>query len=559
MERVKKILLILFFFACNRLAAQTVVSMEYFWDTDPGTGLGTVVSITTPAIVTNQNFSAVTTGLTTGIHYLYFRTKDSNGKYSLSEGLAVTIVPSIVAAEYFWDNDPGVGLGTSMTVTGAPFDSAAFSPVFSTTGLSTGNHILFVRTKSNTGKWSLGEGRNVTVVSSIIAAEYFWDTDPGNGLGTSIGVTLADSVNFSPVYSTAGLSPGAHVLYVRTKDHTGKWSLTEARAVTIIPSIVAAEYFWDNDPGTGLANSIAVSGAPKDSLSFFSNYPTTGLSPGTHTLYVRTKDNFGKWALGEGRTITIVASVASAEYFWDNDPGLGLGTVIPVASPSDSLNLSPQYSTTGLSTGTHTLYMRTKDNFGRWSLSEARTITIIPAIVAAEYFWDTDPGTGLATAITLSGGPSDSATLNPLFATTGLGIGDHQLFVRTKDQTGKWSISEGRTVTISPGALSLKVFLEGLYAGNQQMQPTLYTTGLSADPGASDSLTVNLFSPANLNVPACTRKAILRNDGSATFYFPSDVLGGSYYVVLRHRNSLETWSKNPWVFDRTVMSIDFTR
>ncbi|MBX7041550.1 MAG: hypothetical protein K1X85_01505 [Ignavibacteria bacterium] len=43
-------------------------------------------------------------------------------------------------------------------------------------------------------------------------------------------------------------------------------------------------------------------------------------------------------------------------------------------------------------------------------------------------------------------------------------------------------------------------------------------------------------------------------------FFFSNTVTGAYYIVLKHRNSLETWSKTPWaVYEQSIQHIDFTQ
>ena len=86
----------------------------------------------------------------------------------------------------------------------------------------------------------------------------------------------------------------------------------------------------------------------------------------------------------------------------------------------------------------------------------------------------------------------------------------------------------------------------------------LYNEGLSIDPTATDSIVVNLWSPANLTASAYTSSGIIHSDGTAAITFPIGVLNQSYYIVLRNRNSLETWSKDPVLFNNANVSFDFT-
>src|SRR5690606_37842954 len=143
-----------------------------------------------------------------------------------------------------------------------------------------------------------------------------------------------------------------------------------------------------------------------------------------HRLYVRTKSNEGRWSITNIGNFVVdtdppypVAPVApqniiAAEYFIDTDPGIGNGQSITLSAGVDLANISAPVNTTGLSNGIHRVYIRTKSNEGRWSLTNVQnfTVDIDPAypaapataqnIIAGEYFIDTDPGLGAGTPIT---------------------------------------------------------------------------------------------------------------------------------------------------------------
>jgi len=142
---------------------------------------------------------------------------------------------SMSQAEYFWDTDPGQGNATAILATDGNFNSA-FEQLTKTgiTAPSLGLHKFCIRVKDNTGAWgpvftnviSVVQGVTSTVVS-ISQAEYFWDTDPGQGNGI---VILAFDGNFNsafeklqnatiPVPSSVGL----HVFNLRIKDNSGVW------------------------------------------------------------------------------------------------------------------------------------------------------------------------------------------------------------------------------------------------------------------------------------------------------------------------------------------------
>ena len=90
------------------------------------------------------------------------------------------------------------------------------------------------------------------------------------------------------------------------------------------------------------------------------------------------------------------------------------------------------------------------------------------------------------------------------------------------------------------------------------MRPVLYSNSLSTDPTACDSITVELHSATSPYAMITSAKALLHTNGSADVRFPIGVLNNSYYIVARHRNTLETWSKVPVTFNDAVAKFDFT-
>lgn len=137
-------------------------------------------------------------------------------------------------AEYFWDTDPGVGNGTAFSAADGTFNSA-FEQLTRTgvTLPSVGLHKFCIRIKDNTGQWgpvfmNIIEVQQTTntAIMAIAQAEYFWDNDPGVGLGMPF---LAIDGNFDSafeqLYRTSVVLPtnGLHVFNIRIKDNTGVW------------------------------------------------------------------------------------------------------------------------------------------------------------------------------------------------------------------------------------------------------------------------------------------------------------------------------------------------
>jgi uncharacterized protein (TIGR02145 family) len=96
--------------------------------------------------------------------------------------------------------------------------------------------------------------------------------------------------------------------------------------------------------------------------------------------------------------------------------------------------------------------------------------------------------------------------------------------------------------------LTLKLYLQGLYVGGGFMASPLVNSGLSGNAQHSDSITLQLAQPNSPHAIVWTGNTILRSNGFAVTTVPGTVIGQSYYIVVKHRNSLETWSKQPVVF-----------
>lgn len=310
----------------------------------------------------------------------------------------ITHAQQINKAEYFIDTDPGIGNGTNIPGITVG-DSIIFNGSINLTGLSAGFHRLAIRVRYTTGQWSLYESRvfyiyqNVATSNyQITKAEYFIDTDPGVGNGTSINTGAnADSITTNASVNLTGLSAGFHRLAIRAKGTNGQWGMYEPRVFYIFttssnPStqVVAAEYFIDTDPGLGNGTNITPITAG-DSISVTPFINLTGLPKGFHRLAVRVKNSLGQWSLYESRVFYIndpaelinTAKITDAEYFFDTDPGVGLGTVVtPGFIAADSIDILRQAPVGSLPAGIHTLNVRVKDEVGSWSFAAVDTFVI---------------------------------------------------------------------------------------------------------------------------------------------------------------------------------------
>ncbi|WP_339785751.1 T9SS type A sorting domain-containing protein [uncultured Imperialibacter sp.] len=224
------------------------------------------------------------------------------------------------------------------------------------------------------------------------------------------------------------------------------------------PQIAAMEYYVDADPGFGGGTSVFFT--PGAQVDFNFTVPTGSLTPGMHTLYVRSMDENNVWSHFERRAFFISQSttetrnnIVSMEYYLDSDPGQGNGTPVAV-TPSADVDVFELIPTAFLSSGFHNIYFRVQDASGQWSAAEHRPFFVSQStsevrndIDAVEYFIDVDPGHGNGVAVAVT--PSTDADLIEQIPTSSLSAGFHTVYFRVRDASGQWSATEHRPFFLS--------------------------------------------------------------------------------------------------------------
>lgn len=126
-------------------------------------------------------------------------------------------------------------------------------------------------------------------------------------------------------------------------------------------------------------------------------------------------------------------------------------------------------------------------------------------------------------------------------------------------QNGNLILTQGQQQPyITLIVLNLRAFIEGLYLGGGQMQASLYNNFPSTFAiDDCDTVIIELHDPLSPFGMVASDTAIIKTSGHATVRFPAALSGESWYIVLKHRNSVETWSKTP-VLMNGVTIFDFT-
>lgn len=108
--------------------------------------------------------------------------------------------------------------------------------------------------------------------------------------------------------------------------------------------------------------------------------------------------------------------------------------------------------------------------------------------------------------------------------------------------------------------LGVKVLLEGLYSGNGQMGKAQNSSGDQFPGSIADQVIIELHSavPGDFETVIYSSGYVnLGTNGELSLSVPSN-LNSSYYLAVKHRNSIETISALPVSFSGNLVSYNFT-
>jgi hypothetical protein len=123
---------------------------------------------------------------------------------------------------------------------------------------------------------------------------------------------------------------------------------------------------------------------------------------------------------------------------------------------------------------------------------------------------------------------------------------------------GQCSATSSGNFTIGTSAtLNLTAYMQGYYTGSGTMTSVLLNQGISSDPNEVDTITVELYDGATGTSLEASAQGVIMTDGTVSLSLPADVVGNDYYIAVKHRNTVATWSAAAVTFSSTT-SYDFT-
>ncbi len=175
------------------------------------------------------------------------------------------------------------------------------------------------------------------------------------------------------------------------------------------------------------------------------------------------------------------------------------------------------------------------------------------------YTWTASPATGSGIPVSVVG---DNINVFPTAA------GTYVYSVLGHDSNFNCSSFSSVTVQViscnTEVTLNTKMFIEGYYAAgnsglmdNSGLGGCLFLNGISPDPNDVDSVEISMMDASTYSL-IDAQLGELKIDGTVSVTFGTSVVRGTpYYIRVKHRNALQTWSANP-VITNAITSYDFT-
>lgn len=430
--------------------------------------------------------------------------------------------------------------GVLVSVNGIPNNIIVNGP----NAICTGSSATLTATGASSYNWQPGNLNGATITLSPTESTTYTVT-ASNSFGCTKTASKLVAVNPAPLPS---LFPSSNSICTGTTV-----SLNSSMTTAVGPSLTII----DHAPANPYPASINVTGLPSSNNQLARVY-INGLS---HTFPA----DIDMWLKAPNGQIVMLMSDAGSGFsllnhnliFEDGKPALPQGQAITgvtykptnyeISGTNEPASPSTQLSFfNGNMNGVWELYVRDD------ALSDSGTIASFqlefgnPDTTNLSIAWVANPAGNQSS---ISNPTSFNTTFTPLSST---------IYTATVSDAIGCTATSSVSITVNPcnTNLSLKLFIEGYYSGAQTMTPVKMNEGIGNSTTDVDDITVelrNAIAPYGL---VATTTAALKTNGTALVNFTNSYTG-SYYVVVKHRNALETWSANP-VLITTSTTYDFT-
>ncbi len=523
----------------------------YSWQPGGLSGISVVVNptATTTYTVTGTSATGCITTATKTINVNPL--PNTNTTVTLSAicvGQQSTTLTGTGADTYTWQ--PGGATTAAITVSPAATTTYTVTGTITATGCTktatriiTVNSLPAVGTTVTNATICAGQSTSITGTG---ATTYTWM--PGSLSGTTINVSPATTTTYTVTGTNANgcTATSTRTITVNSLPSVGT-TVTNATLCagqsTSITGTGANTYAWM--PGSLSGTTITVTPASTTTYTVTGTNTTTGCTnTATRIITVNSLPTVGTTVTNASICIgqsTSITGTGANTYAWM--PGSLSGTTITV---------TPASTTTYTVTGTNTTTGCTNTTTRTITVNSLPTVgtTVSNATICAGSSTSIT-GTGASTYTWMPGSLSGTTiNVSPASTTT---------YTVTGTSAAGCTGTATRTITVNNcnSILNLKAYIEGYYAGAGVMAPVLFNSGLTANITLADTVQVQLRNTASPFGIAASIKVVLATNGTATCIFPP--LNGNYYVAVKGRNMVETWSANPVSISTSVAAnYDFT-
>ncbi len=533
-----------------------IETFECWFDGDyNGTRQNFPVLQPTAVLDTNKLISAA--GLTAcGVHSIHIRAKNTAGMWNapIQSWFYYSGLSDAIAYQYWYDDQYANSISINNSNPSTFWD---ISTLLSNPGIANDRlHQLHLRVKTAGGIWSSPYVHTFYKGGSNIVALDYWFDQNMNTMGTISNPSPGTNWQLVSDIPVAGIDPaGLHIVHLRARNLQGGKSITLSHLFYNSGSALTVYEYWYDNQFNNRAQIINPSPATMWDINDL--ITPAGVAPGQiHTLNVRVKNLQGAWSVPVSHTFYYGGNWMTAYQYWYDDDFMSAVT-LATPMPLQYLNFNDLMDVTNLHYGMHKLHFRTKSQNGSWSSTFTQTFSVQGQYINSyEYWFDANYVNPTTVAIS----PTDSYNLNPLLNVSSLANGAHSLYIRFKDQSEAWS-----TVIVHPfckvlgvNTVTLNMLLQGYYEAGGAMKTVLINQGVGTNPSLTDSIYVALH---DQNSPFSELTGIttaLSTNGLASFNFPVQLPDDYYYLSVRHRNTIETWSAIPIYKGGCELAYDFT-
>lgn len=424
--------------------------------------------------------------------------------------------------------------------------------------LSSGSNVYYVRTSNwnSTGvmRGAAADTTTFTVPATIPNGTYNLVVTANGIASDPVSFTVTTTASLTSTLTPAAICSGSTFTYTPTSNFTTA-TFTWTRAAVAGISNAAVTVPQSSNPNEVLINT--TNAAINVVYSYTIN--ANGCTTNTQSVTVSVKPiptvsvNSPSACSGASSTLTATPSIAGGTYLWTT--GSQTTAAINVA-PTTSTTYSVTYTLTGCSTSsagtvTVTPNLATVTNASISPSQCSNSSISIPYTVNCNY---TSGNIFTAQLSNSSGSFASPVTLGTLTATgsgtisgfipngTAAGTGYRIRIVTSNPVTT--GNNNGSNITISTCGFSfnVKLIIQGFYAGSGTMRatvdPVLY-------PTVCDTVKIELHNSTSPYALADVATSTINLTGTGSFSFAASSLGNQYYIVIKHRNALETWSASP--------------